>query len=46
MNDNVRQTGGHTLDKTQQATSTNALMTKDELYIAARSLFISAYENQ
>ena len=45
-NDNTRQTDGHALHKMQQATSTNAMVTEDELYIAARSLFISSYENQ
>ena len=40
-NDNTRRTGGHTLHKMQRATSTNAMTTKDELYIAALWLFLS-----
>ena len=40
MIDNAKQKGGHTIHKI-----INAMMTEDELYIAASSLFVSAHEN-
>ena len=42
-NANNRRTGGHTFHKMQRAASTYAMVTEDELYIAARSLFICLF---